>query len=137
MVILLARGAGNKYRGRLRLAIGDAGLHHGDAEALRKMRTKIFSSPSHQDTKGRITGRTGRKGRRVRRKGLGVRRAAALLPSSVIYHLSSAILTGGPGRKGRKDSHHQGTKGTKGKRCKAEAQRSRRKEGNGLWIIRP
>jgi hypothetical protein len=32
--------------------------------------------------------------------------------------------------------HHQGTKDTKGKRCKPQAQRSRRKEGCGMWIIR-
>jgi hypothetical protein len=56
MMIVLARGAGNKYRGRLRLAIGDAGLHHGDAEALRKMRTKIFSPPRHQGKNHREDG---------------------------------------------------------------------------------
>jgi hypothetical protein len=33
--------------------------------------------------------------------------------------------------------HHKGTKDTKAKRCKPQAARTRRKEGYGLWIIRP
>jgi hypothetical protein len=33
--------------------------------------------------------------------------------------------------------HHGGTEDTKGKRCKPQAPRTRRKEGGGLWIIRP
>jgi hypothetical protein len=48
-------------------------------------------------------------------------------------HARSSFVVG---RK-KKNTHHQGTKGTKGKRCKPQAQRSRRKEGCGLWIIRP
>jgi hypothetical protein len=33
--------------------------------------------------------------------------------------------------------HHKDTADTKGERCKLQAQRSRRKEGCGLWIIHP
>jgi hypothetical protein len=44
---------------------------------------------------------------------------------------------GGQGGKGEKILTTEITEGTKGKRCKLPAQRSRRKEGCGLWIIRP
>jgi hypothetical protein len=68
----------------------------------RRSKKEKHSPPRHKDTKGRLTGRTGRKGRRVRRKELGVRRIAAILPSSLIYHPSSAVFTGRTGRKGRR-----------------------------------
>jgi hypothetical protein len=96
---------------------------------------------------------------KVRRKGLGVRRKTIdgrRLTAAQAHARSSPVV----GRK-KKNTHHKGTKtpreesqggqgdqgekilttedteGTKGKRCKLPAQRSRRKEGCGLWIIRP
>jgi hypothetical protein len=80
--------------------------------------------PRHKDTKGKLTGRTGRKGRKVRRKELGVRSEESGVRSqacrgdlALIPHLSSIIRNSNREvREIREERfHHKGAKGTKGR----------------------
>jgi hypothetical protein len=87
-----------------------------------------------EESQGGRGGKGGKSG--VRSKESGVRSQACRGDLALIPHLSSIIRNSN--REAREERfHHKGTEGTKGKRCKAEAQRSRRKEGCGVWIIRP